>query len=552
MSELREYIVTLKSKDDLESFYNDMETPGGDLCIPDRSVAVVNRRVVSRNTHYMLSNEEAEQIKNDPRVLAVSLRPEDLGMVVTKYYTQTSTNFDKSGVPDVNDINWGMLRVFEGVQRPIWGTNQFSSQPGTVKINGIGTNVDVVIVDGHFNPLHPEYAVNEDGTGGSRVVQFNWFSLNPQVTGGASGNYVYTPYDNGVTDLTDDNSHGSHCAGTACGNRQGWARGSNIYNINPYGTNPNSLNALNLFDYIRVWHSQKLINPNTGYKNPTITNNSWGYAYQVPISNISSVLHRGILYNGPFINDVQLANYGVMVVNISGTLTAIVPARYPALEADIEDAMEDGVLMVGAAGNEYAKIDISGGIDFDNYFTASLLDYYYHEGGSPSSANDVICVGSIGTVTQEYKSNFSNSGPRIDIWAPGSNIQSSVNSSTSYAGNFDPRDPTNTFYLAKISGTSMASPQVTGVLACALETYPWMTQQNARDYLFAYAKTGQVGDTGGSYSDASSIQDAPNRYLYKFNETPLSGMTYPKKNYWLRDRQQSNKVWPRPRIRRFG
>ena len=29
MSELKEYIVTLKNRDDLDAFYEDMETPGG-------------------------------------------------------------------------------------------------------------------------------------------------------------------------------------------------------------------------------------------------------------------------------------------------------------------------------------------------------------------------------------------------------------------------------------------------------------------------------------------------------------------------------------------
>ena len=41
--------------------------------------------------------------------------------------------------------------------------------------NCIRKDVDAVIVDGHVNPDHPEFAVNVDGTGGSRVNQFNWF-----------------------------------------------------------------------------------------------------------------------------------------------------------------------------------------------------------------------------------------------------------------------------------------------------------------------------------------------------------------------------------------
>jgi hypothetical protein len=69
--ELREYIVTLKEHQDLDSFYEDMETPGGNLYIPDRAIEVAVRRPISRNTNYLLTYEEAEQLRNDPRVRCI-------------------------------------------------------------------------------------------------------------------------------------------------------------------------------------------------------------------------------------------------------------------------------------------------------------------------------------------------------------------------------------------------------------------------------------------------------------------------------------------------
>jgi len=36
----QEYIITLHSHDALDQFYDDMETPGGSLYIPDRAVPV--------------------------------------------------------------------------------------------------------------------------------------------------------------------------------------------------------------------------------------------------------------------------------------------------------------------------------------------------------------------------------------------------------------------------------------------------------------------------------------------------------------------------------
>ena len=66
-----EWIITLHNHEDLEDFYNDMETPGGDLYIPDRAVDLQLRRPISRNTHYMLTPEEVIELENDPRVLGV-------------------------------------------------------------------------------------------------------------------------------------------------------------------------------------------------------------------------------------------------------------------------------------------------------------------------------------------------------------------------------------------------------------------------------------------------------------------------------------------------
>lgn len=42
--------VTLKRGEDIQAFYDDMETPGGALHIPDRSVACEDRRPTSRIT----------------------------------------------------------------------------------------------------------------------------------------------------------------------------------------------------------------------------------------------------------------------------------------------------------------------------------------------------------------------------------------------------------------------------------------------------------------------------------------------------------------------
>ena len=541
MSELKEYIVTLKNRDDLDAFYQDMETSGGDLYIPNRAVECANRREISRNTHYMLSDAEAEELKKDPRVMFAELTPQEQGLVVRPSYTQTG-NFNKSGALNSAYRNWGLLRCVEGQQRADWGSDGTQNINATISVTTQGKNVDVVIVDGHFDPSHPEYAVNSDGTGGSRVIQYNWYL---HKSGGDT--YVYTPYTG--TGAEDDNNHGAHVAGTACGNTQGWARSANIYNINPYSTNPNGNIPTLLFDYIRAWHLSKTINPATGRRNPTITNNSWGYYSVVDASIITSVFYRGVDYTGPF-TLAQLASYGLITANFFGTDYLFIPARVGAVEQDIEDAIADGIIVVGAAGNNSATLGAPQDADWDNYITwgPSAFQTYTSDLGTPGGAikEDLsyatICVGSIDITTTDRKSDFSNRGARIDIWAPGSGIQSSVNS----GGISDSRNAS--YRQDNYSGTSMASPQVCGVLACALEMYPGMNNDQARTYLFATAKQNQVFDNSNGLSDVYDLINSPNRYLAHKQERPVSGGVYPKTDYFLRP--TSGQVYPRTRIKR--
>jgi hypothetical protein len=548
-----EYVVTLHNKDDLESFYEDMETAGGTLYIPGRAVPVKERRPLSRNTHYMLTADEAEQLKGDSRVMHINLSIDELGWKISKKWTnsQTSSFWNKSNTVAPGQRNWGLLRCINRAQIANWGTNGTTNQTATIDTTSSGKNVDVVIVDGHIDPDHPEFAVNPSGSGGSRVVQYNWFDLTPQVTGGAAGTYVYSPYvdptyadsnEDGISDRTDDNDHGCHVAGTVAGNRQGWARDANIYNISPYSTAPTYTS--NFIDYIRAWHATKEINPITGLRNPTITNHSYGISTEIDITTITEIRYNGNTYSGPF-SASTLINYGVYV---SGT-TAYIPLRYQPLEQDLIDAMNDGIIVVGAAGNEYTKVsnfsvDLSD--SYNNYVSDGGFDYYYNR-GSITAAAGVICVGAIGSTVAETKIDYSNCGPRVDLYAPGRLIMSSVQSTT---GVYSADNRNSSFYNTKQSGTSMASPQVAGVLACLAEQWPTMKQAQALAYLHQHCTYDQITDTGGGSADYTDIQGSTNRYLAYFKDRPDQGQVGPKINQGARP--TSGQTWPRPKIYRYG
>ena len=546
--EQQEYIVTLHKFDDLDGFYQDMETPGGNLYIPNREVTVLHRRPISRNTHYMLTADEASLIKQDPRVLDVELTPEARGIVNFPIWIDSSSEWDKSATATSVQKNWGLLRVADGYARSNWGANGTANNNGTVTTTSAGNNVDVVIVDGHMNPDHPEFAVNSDGTGGSRVIQYNWFQHTPAVTGGAAGTYTYSPYvDPSYTDIyggsrTDDNDHGCHVAGTAAGNSQGWARKANIYNISPYYSSPSRTSFF--LDYVRAWHNTKPINPLTGRRNPTITNHSYGAGAKILISNITSLVYKGISHTGPFTSS-ELQSYGVF--NSGGY--AYMMIRSTATDVDFQELIAAGIIAVGAAGNYYTKIatyNTATNSDYNNRVFVGSTVYYYMR-GSHSAGTGILCVGSVGSNINEAKATSSHCGPRIDVYAPGSYIISSINSSVgSYVA-----DPRNAVYnQAKYSGTSMASPQVAGVLACVAENWPTMKQSQAVDYIQKTAKLNQLFDTNGGPADFSSLQGSVNRFLYYVKERPTTGQAYPKQN--LGARPTTGMVYPRPKIYKYG
>lgn len=556
----REYVITLHKHEDLDSFYDDMETLGGALFIPNRAISLVNRRPVSRNTHYRLTDEEAGLIRNDSRVMAVELSIEEAGLEIRPSWTQSSTFWNKSNSVSATLKNWGLLRSVEGLQRASWGSDGVPGASGTINVTASGKYVDIVVVDGHMDPAHPEFAVNVDGTGGSRVNQYNWFELDSLVVGFVDPSrtfYQYGPYvdpsypvtdSNGYSARTSDNDHGAHVAGIFAGNTQGWAHDANIYNISPYSTNPNATffpgYSSFLTDYIKVWHQLKSVNPVTGIKNPTVTNHSYGVFASANITTISTVRYRGTIVTGPF-TSAQLSDYGIY--NFGGT--TVINQRNTGIEQDFIDLMAAGVIVVGAAGNAYSKImnpTDSLSDDYNNYYTIGSTIYYYMRGTITSVAG-AITVGAIGSNISDIKADLSNCGPRVDVYAPGRFIMSSVNSTLGVYAN----DARNTsYYLTKKTGTSMASPQVAGVLACLAETWPRLSQPYALTYIQTRAKFNQITAGTGGPTDYTDLQGSTNRFLYFYKERPAEGQVGPKVNQGLRP--STGLAWPRPKIYRYG
>lgn len=291
--ELKEYIVTLVDGNDLNNFYTEIESKGKPVgsSIPERAVSCTERRPMSNNTNYMLTDWEASELRSDPRVRVVSLHPRYMGIKAGTYatQTQTSSNWNKSGSASNAMLNFALLRCTEDTTRSGWGSNGTTDVTGTVALTSSGKNVDVVVIDDNgivWN--HPEFADNADGIGGTRANQYNWLQHDLVVKGTSPGTYVYGA-----------GAHSTHVSGTICGSTQGWARDANIYNIYYLAGDNNNYNFPWVMDYVREFHRTKSVNTATGRKNPTITNNSWGMSIfpgDWSFSDITAVTYRGTRY----------------------------------------------------------------------------------------------------------------------------------------------------------------------------------------------------------------------------------------------------------------
>ena len=303
---------------------------------------------------------------------------------------------------------------------------------------------------------------------------------------------------------TGAHDHGMHVGGTVAGQYYGWANEANIYGLNFAG----NYSVLALFDWIREFHKNKPINPATGRRNPTITNNSWGYGINADwsIGNVTSITYRGTTYNSSNPGPSGWSMTGIL--KDFGIRSARWPLRVPSLDADIEDAIREGVVVVAAAGNSNWYMVREGHPDYDNVATISGVgtNEHMHRGASPGAAKGVICVGAMNADKDFKRATFTNYGDRIDIFAPGTNILSiggdgAYGGTSSLKGPIDrPEYPNLWDNMLTFSGTSMASPQVCGILACIASGRERFTNDDAIGFVRQMSLDGDMTfDVGAGY-----------------------------------------------------
>jgi serine protease len=300
--------------------------------------------------------------------------------------------------PHVKEVHYdGMETIFDNscgsyqYNAPSWGIARTSHKGGV----GNGLNDDYY------------YDATYNGNGVTAYVLDTGIYIGHSNFGGRASigaNFVDSV-------ATDQNGHGTHCAGTIGGSTFGIAKGVNLVSVKVLGASGSGSTA-------------------------------------GVIAGIDYVTDQHLQYGGPSVASMSLGS-----------------ASDGGKNAAIRASVLAGVVYSVAAGNSNGD-----------------ACYYY-----PASSPDAISVGSTNIATsggEDYdeRSSFSNYGTCVAIFAPGSAITSAgISSSTSSSVK---------------SGTSMACPHVTGVVALFLSETPNATPAAIKSRLISYGQVGLIYNPG--------------------------------------------------------
>ncbi len=313
-----------------------------------------------------------------------------------------------------------------------------------------GAGVTVAVIDSGVHAAHV-------GLVGRVLTGLNFEGSLPQRESG-----VFTAEESdayaeatGPSALQDEVGHGTHCAGTIGGDGTG-AAGLDLAGVAPgvemismkIASGANGVaadagfeaNAVRAIDYL-TRHRDAL--------NARIASNSWGLLEE----------------------EEQAPLLG--------------PTDFDPVQAAIRAAVAEGIVMVFAAGND------GGGPGVDTVRTF------------PNSMDEVITVGSackasFGSCPGGEMNDFSSRGAAVDVSAPGDQILSTQAPNSilaplgqtlegDYFGDTPQDEAQNRANYMRLSGTSMATPHVAGVVALLLEANPDLSPAQVREILTSTA-----------------------------------------------------------------
>ncbi len=408
-----------------------------------------------------------------------------------------------SSTNDITHQNWGLASM----------TQSSTTYASNYTYQNTGSGVDCVIMDTGITLNHPEF--NNTANTSTRIQQISW--------GGSQGGSFYT----------DPNGHGTHCAGIMAGRTCGWASDSDIYSFTTnLGSLSHGYNASQM-GYITTWHQSK------GNGRPTVVNMSWGTSTYYPPNHPSYFISTGS-WDASDIPSSQYhmtrsSTYDTIIKNMNNAGIVTVCSAGNDNER-VYDSTESGWNTgywyffdsgndMGYGTNEKIYKEDASAYDPDVYGTGSRSGiagapsggsygntiYFQatNNGQSPSNAwieNGTSTRHDISVQahsSSHSKSSYSNYGTPLTTWAPGDNIMSSYrNSGAVQLGSTG-------YYYRKLNGTSMASPQIAGMVALMFDrdsaTYGAVTtkanQVSAITLIQDNDRDGEITDWGGGLTN---------------------------------------------------
>ena len=332
-------------------------------------------------------------------------------------------------------------------------------------------------------PFNADRVTNNGGTTGT--VSLTTFPLNNALSTGQNTMYYWcgahagmggvitrTSYNTQADDqyfYSDAGGHGTHCTGTVAGSSFGWATDANIYSMHlnfydSYGFGTGDTGIIEAYGLLLNWHNTKLQSVALSSR-PTVTNNSYGWS------------------GGTVFDSVNLQ------------VKALTDAK---------------IHFVHSAGNAGRLMTVPSDPLFNTLRNGSYCredsPCYPTDQWTVQANNPVICVGATGSYSvngsltgapyyfaarnnETLKAEYSNYGKGVSIYAPGTYINSALptTATATYLNG-----ALGAYGCGKYSGTSMAGPQVAGILATMLQDMPHITALSAKQRLIDFSYLGSI------------------------------------------------------------